>query len=325
MKKLITSIICFLLILITLLNIDKITDKIVIILNPTYKSSNNLNGINNKNGDFEFVVNTKNFTPYGKQDILNIFYTILNNGNETGTFYCPKEYKNCIEDVKTISKDKNLLTHLNNFLHPFKSFEKIKSDIYDTGEIQIKIDYIYSKEEINYLNNEIDELITKLITNKPKEDSKNKEETNEDYDNIKIIHDYIINTTKYDINNNKDIKSYNAYGALKNHYATCNGYTDLMAIFLSKMDYENFKIATTNETTGHVWNVVKINNEWLHLDLTWDDPVSSDGKDYLYHKYFLINTEGLIKADENITSKEHDFNRAIYSELKINNPTEEKK
>ena len=322
MKRIITIIICLSIILLTLINIDSITDRIVIILNPTYKSSNNLNGINNKNGDFEFVSNTKNFTPYGKQDILNIFYTILNNGNETGTFYCPKEYKNCIDDVKNISKDKDLLTHLNNFLHPFKSFEKIKSDIYDTGEIQIKIDYIYNKEEINYLNTEIDKLIKNLITNNKENKKDEKEETNEDYDKIKIIHDYIINTTKYDVDNNKDTKSYNAYGALKNHLATCNGYTDLMAIFLSKMGYENFKIATTNETTGHVWNVVKINNEWLHLDLTWDDPVSSDGKDYLYHKYFLINTEGLIKADENITSKEHDFNRAIYSELKTSKQEE---
>ena len=323
MKRIITIIICLSIILLTLINIDSITDRIVIILNPTYKSSNNLNGITNKNGDFEFVSNTKNFTPFGKQDILNIFYTILNNGNETGTFYCPKEYKNCIDDVKNISKNEDLLTHLNNFLHPFKSFEKIKSDIYDTGEIQIKIDYIYKKEEINYLNTEIDRLIKELITNS-KENKKDdeKEETNEDYDKIKIIHDFIINTTKYDIDNNKDTKSYNAYGALKNHLATCNGYTDLMAIFLSKMGYENFKIATTNETTGHVWNVVKINNEWLHLDLTWDDPVSSDGKDYLYHKYFLINTEGLIKADENITSKEHDFNRAIYSELKTSKQEE---
>ena len=323
MKRIITTIICLSIILLTLINIDSITDRIVIILNPTYKSSNNLNGITNKNGNFEFVSNTKNFTPYGKQDILNIFYTILNNGNETGTFYCPKEYKNCIDDVKNISKNEDLLTHLNNFLHPFKSFEKIKSDIYDTGEIQIKIDYIYKKEEINYLNTEIDRLIKELITNS-KENKKDdeKEETNEDYDKIKIIHDFIINTTKYDIDNNKDTKSYNAYGALKNHLATCNGYTDLMAIFLSKMGYENFKIATTNETTGHVWNVVKINNEWLHLDLTWDDPVSSDGKDYLYHKYFLINTEGLIKADENITSKEHDFNRAIYSELKTSKQEE---
>lgn len=322
MKKLITPIICFSIILLTLLNIDTITNKIVTILNPTYVSSNNLNGINNKNGDFEFVSNTKNFTPYGKQDILNIFYTILNNGNETGTFYCPKEYKNCIEDVESISKDQNLLTHLNNFLHPYKSFEKITSDIYDTGEIQIKIKYIYTKEEINYLNTEIDNLIKNLITNNKDLNNKNDKETNEDYDKIKIIHDYIINNTKYDIDNNKELKSYNAYGTLKNHIATCNGYTDLMAIFLSKLGYENFKIATTNETTGHVWNVVKINNEWLHLDLTWDDPVSSDGKNYLYHKYFLINTEGLIKADENITSQEHNFNRAIYSELKVSNQEE---
>jgi len=294
-------------ILFTLLNIDTITNRIVVILNPTYKSSNNLNGVNNKNGDFEFVKNTTNFTPYGKQDILDIFYTILNNGNETGTFYCPKEYTNCIEDVKNISKDKNLLTHLSNFLHPYKSFDKIQSNIYDTGEIQIKINYIYSKEEINYLEEQTNKLMKKLIT----------DDLKDDYDKIKVIHDYIINNTKYDVDNNKEIKSYNAYGTLKNHLATCNGYTDLMSIFLTKLGLVNYKIATTNEKTGHVWNAVKINDEWLHLDLTWDDPVSSDGKDYLYHKYFLIDTEELITADSNITSKEHDFNKAIYSELKI--------
>jgi len=199
-----------------------------------------------------------------------------------------------------------LLTHLNNFVHPFNSFSSVNTDISDTGEITLKITYIYSKEEINKINSEVKNLINKLITN----------DLTEDYDKIKVIHDYIINNTKYDINNNKDIKSYNAYGALFNHSATCNGYTDLMAIFLKEMGYENFKVATTTETSGHVWNAVKINNEWLHLDLTWDDPVSSDNKDYLYHKYFLINTEELITADSNITSKEHEFEPSIYTELK---------
>lgn len=312
MKKLITIILCLSAIIITILNMNTISNRIIILLNPTYKSSNNINSVSYKNGDFEFVFNTNNFTPYGKQDILNIFYTILNNGNEVGTFYCPKEYKNCINDTKMISSDEDLLTHLNNYLHPFRSFEKITADIYDSGEIEIKIKYIYTKEEINYLDKEVDLLLKKLITT----------DLDESYDKIKVIHDYIINNTKYDINNDKEIKSYNAYGALKNHLATCNGYTDLMSLFLTKMGYENFKIATTNETTGHVWNAVKINDEWLHLDLTWDDPVSSDNKDYLYHKYFLIDTEGLIKADENITSKEHDFDYAIYSELKIDNQVE---
>lgn len=74
-------------------------------------------------------------------------------------------------------------------------------------------------------------------------------------------------------------------------YATCNGYTDLMAIFLTKIGFNNFKVATTPDeisysTTGHIWNAVYLNDEWLHIDLTWDDPVSSDGKDYLFHTYF---------------------------------------
>ena len=179
----------------------------------------------------------------------------------------------------------------------------------DTGEVNLKITYIYSKGFIDKIETEVNKLLDTLIT----------DNTKSAYDKIKIIHDYIINNTRYDVNNNKDLNSYNAYGTLFNHIATCNGYTDLMAIFLTKMGYENFKIATTNdENSGHVWNAVKLNNEWLHLDLTWDDPVSSDNKDYLYHKYFLINSEKLKTADSNITSKEHVFDYSIYSEFKTN-------
>lgn len=305
MKKIIISILCLASILVVLLKVDSITNHIVNLLNPTESPKNIKDNIYSKD-NFSFVANTKNFTPYGKQDILNIFYTILNHGLNNETFYCPKEYKNCIEDIKAISKDDTFLTHLNNFVHPYYSFMSINTDIIDTGEIHITVNYIYTKKEINKINEEVDKLIEKLITS----------DMVDNYDKIKAIHDYIINTTKYDLKNDKELKSYNAYGALFNHYATCNGYTDLMAIFLSKLGITNYKVATTNETSGHVWNALELNNEWLHLDLTWDDPVSSDNKDYLYHKYFLINTEELITADSNITSKEHLFNKSIYTELK---------
>lgn len=309
MKKIIIPTICILLILITLLCINPLTDKIITILNHP-NTSLIINNTYYKDSHYTFVTNTSELTPFGEQDLLNIIYTIINSGSSSFTFYCPKEYKDCIDDMNKISNDANLLTHLNNFVHPFNSFTSINTTISDTGEINLSIKYLYTQEEINYLNNTVDHLLKELIT----------DDIENDYDKIKVIHDYIINNTKYDVNNNKELKSFNAYGTLINHYATCNGYTDLMAIFLSKMNYENYKVATTNEiegkTTGHVWNAVKLDNEWLHLDLTWDDPVSSDNKDYLYHKYFLINTEELIAADSNITSKEHEFNKAIYTELK---------
>lgn len=309
MKKMFIPFVCILSILLVLLNINNITNTIINFLN--HPSINKLDNPNTyyKDLTFNFVSTTKDFTPYGKQDLLNIIYTVINNGTKDFTFYCPKVYQNCLDDINTLSTDANLLTHLNNFVHPFNSFTSIGTTISDVGEINLKIKYLYTEEEIIKLNEEINNLINTLIT----------DDLTEDYDKIKTIHDYIINNTKYDLNNNKEIKSYNAYGALFNHLATCNGYTDLMALFLTNMGYENIKVATTSNTNnleGHVWNAVKLNNEWLHLDLTWDDPVSSDNKDYLYHKYFLINTEELNLADSNITSTEHEFSPIIYPELK---------
>ena len=310
MKKLLVPIICLFCILVVLLNIDVITDKLMFFLNQTTTNTIEIKNDYYKSSNYIFISNTENFTPYGIEDILNIMYTIINSGTTNFTFYCPKEYSNCVNDMKEITKDKTLLTHLNNFVHPFNSFSSVEASISDSGEIIIKVNYLYTEEEKSKINTEVDKIINNIIT----------DDITEDYDKIKVIHDYIINNTKYDLENSEEKKSYKAYGPLFNHIATCNGYTDLMAIFLTKMGYDNYKVATTEEasdrTEGHVWNAVNVNDEWLHLDLTWDDPVSSDGENYLYHKYFLIDTEELRTADANITSKDHIFDESIYSELK---------
>ena len=310
MKKLLTPIICLICILVVLLNIDSITDRIIFFLNQTSTTKIEIKNSYYKSNNYIFVSNTDNFTPYGIEDILNIMYSIINSGTTNFTFYCPKEYTNCVNDMKEITKDKTLLTHLNNFVHPFNSFSSIEASISDSGEIIIKVNYLYTEEETEQIEAKVKELINTLIT----------PDITEDYDKIKTIHDYIINNTKYDLENSDEMKSHKAYGPLFNNVATCNGYTDLMAIFLTEMGYDNYKVATTEEigdnTEGHVWNAVKIDNIWYHLDLTWDDPVSSDGEDYLYHKYFLIDTEELQTADANITSTDHVFDESIYSELK---------
>lgn len=311
MKKILIPIICILSILFVLINIDDITNNLVALIHG-YKTME-IEDYNNyyKNDDYIFVQNTKDFTPYGKQDLLNIIYTTINSGSQSFTFYCPKEYSNCLKDINDISNDKILITHLNNFVHPFNSMTKLLTTISDFGEVTLEVKYLYNKEEIKMVDEEVGKIIKQII-----------KDDDTDYDKIKTVHDYIINKTKYDVDMNQEMKSFNAYGALFNNMATCNGYTDLMAIFLSKMGYDNFRIATTGaeindeKATGHVWNAVYVDNEWVHLDLTWDDPVSTDGKNYLYHKYFLIDSDELKTADSNITSNEHNFNKAIYTELK---------
>lgn len=314
MKRFIITLICASLLLFISYKGNEISDFIVRKISENHKLIIKEKNEYAKTDKFLYVTNTENFNPYSYHDLLNIIYTTINNGWDSFTFYCPSEYKECLTDIENISKDSITLTHINNYVHPYNSFVNMRTSIIESGEITISINYLYNDEQIKKIDEEVDRLIKELITN---------DMTN--YDKIKVIHDYIINKSKYDVERNKngDSKylSYLAYGPLFENMATCNGYTDLMAIFLTKLGIINYKISTTKESissgsNGHIWNAVFLDNKWLHLDLTWDDPVSDDGKDYLYHKYFLIDTENLLKIDAGkVEIEEHNFDSNYYLEF----------
>lgn len=251
-----------------------------------------------RNYDFAYVKNTKNFIPNNKNDIKNIYYTIVNSGMNEFTFYCPSEYKSCIEDVNEIANDQNIISNINNFVHPYNSFNSLKTEIDSLRKITIEIEKVYNDEMIILIDYKINEIYKEVIGNS-------------NFDNttkIKKLHDYIINNTKYDKDrsDNKIIKyqSDNAYGVLIENYGLCGGYTDTMMLFLEKMGIESIKISTEN----HVWNYVNLDNKWLHLDLTWDDPISTNGKDVLDDTYFLIKDNEL----KEIEKLEHNYDESVY-------------
>ena len=253
-----------------------------------------------KTNYYKFVKESKDFIPYSKQDIIDIFFSVLNNGFETFTFYCPSAYLDCLKDVQTVSKDNVLLTHINNFVSPYNSSSSIKVSYNESGEVNIEITKSYSDEDIIILNQKVDQIINEKLNNDmPLEDK------------ILLIHDYIINITKYDehkLEGKSKYKSNIAYGPLMQGYGICGGYADAMALFLNKLDVPNFKVASDT----HVWNVVYINNKWLHLDLTWDDPVSLfSNVDNIIHKFYLIDTETL----ENYNIEDHNFDKYVYQEV----------
>ena len=126
---------------------------------------------------------------------------------------------------------------------------------------------------------------------------------------IRVIHDYIIDNTEYDKLKNDNIndttyKSQTAYGALIQGYATCNGYSDAMAIFLDKLNVINYKISNDE----HIWNLVYLDGKWYHLDLTWDDPISEINVNR--DTYFLITSDKLLELNDGT----HEFDKNIYSE-----------
>ena len=247
--------------------------------------------------NFNYVSNTNNFIPTNKQDILDIYYTIINSGMNEFTFYCNNEYQSCQNDVSDIANDQVILSNINNFVHPYNSFKSIQTEISSSGEIKVIVSKVYDEKMIYLIDYEIQKIINKEITDKMTDKEK-----------IEKIHNYIINNTKYDQDrsDNKitNYSSDNAYGVLTQNYGVCGGYTDTMMLFLESFGIKSIRISSEN----HIWNYVYINDEWLHLDLTWDDPISTDNKDILDDTYFLIDNNEL----EEFKSEEHFFDKSIY-------------
>ena len=254
-----------------------------------------------RNYDFSYVQNTENFNPECRQDILNIYYTAINAGKNTFTFYCSKDYTTCLDDIKELANNQETLSYINNFVHPYNGFQHIETEYDSLGKITLTIHKSYTEQDITEIEKKLDFIEQNVF-------DKNKSTI----ENIKNAHDYIINTTQYDTTKKETgettHKSDIAYGPLIEGYGICGGYTDAMELLFERLSVESYKVASDN----HIWNGVKLDNKWYHLDLTWDDPVTTDNTHILDDSFFLINTEKLME----IETVEHQFNQDIYVELK---------
>ncbi len=304
MKKFLSTI--FLLLLIAAIYFYRRDFIQYIMVNYIYKTEFEEKSANNyeRSVDFKYVQVESRFEPKTKQDILNIIYTALDRGYDDFAFFCSKEYKDCPNDMKELIDNNYEIANINNFVAPYNSYQRLSFAIDGYGIIRVHVEKMYTTSEMNLINQKIEQLYPTLV--------KSNRSTK---DNIKAIHDYIINHTVYLQEEetgdylNKSVhpkKTSIAYGPLFNGAGICGGYTDAMALFLDRMNIPNYRVAS--ET--HIWNLVYIDGEWKHLDLTWDDPVTDTGVNVLLDTYFLISSSTL----ETENRSEHKYDKSIYLE-----------
>ena len=144
-----------------------------------------------------------------------------------------------------------------------------------------------SKEvRLNYLN-KINEYVS-TVSNAVKSETDNVKK-------VKYIHDYIINNAKYSFKadgTTPDDSSYahNILGIIINKKGVCESYTELFQLLLIKNGINCVRVTGKGISSGtpeeHAWNYAEVDGAWYAFDVTWDDPVSSSGKDTITHKYF---------------------------------------
>lgn len=96
---------------------------------------------------------------------------------------------------------------------------------------------------------------------------------------LKKVHDALVDNSKY----TKGCHS-TAEIVLEGK-GVCSAYTSATQLLLHMLKIDCRRVYGT-EKMNHVWNLVELNDEWYHLDVTWDDP--SGGSDMRMYNYYLL-------------------------------------
>lgn len=121
----------------------------------------------------------------------------------------------------------------------------------------------------------------------------------------KHLHDILIRNIKYEKQNNYEVHT--IIGPLLKRKCVCDGFSKLYKLILDELGIENYLIYgkgfvhTLSDSEEHAWNLVKIDNDFYHVDVTYDATLSM--LDYIRYDYFLI--------DDTLISMDHYWNRSI--------------
>ena len=130
-----------------------------------------------------------------------------------------------------------------------------------------------AEEQMELIKNKADEIVTSLPI-----------ETTE---KLKFIYDWIVNNTEYGNSaNSQEINS-----VFIDRISVCSGYSKAFQYLCQKAGIPCTYVAGfTKEDEPHAWNLVRINNNYYWIDVTWGDPVFVGmSGNYTNYNYFLAS------------------------------------
>lgn len=162
-----------------------------------------------------------------------------------------------------------------------QSFAESTSVVGTKQVINARPQYVIEQSEYRYaeinFRDAVNRVLSYVDTSLPK------------YKQLRIVHDALVTFIEYETN----VKEYGnilytSYGALQNHKAVCQGYTMAYNYIVNQLGFETMVVAS--DTMQHTWSLVKLDDQWYHVDVTWDDPVG-DLLGRANHSYFLVSDE----------------------------------
>lgn len=105
-----------------------------------------------------------------------------------------------------------------------------------------------------------------------------------------FVHDYMVSSFSYD----ESATNFDAFSLFKERTGVCQAYSLAYMAVLRELGIE--AVMVTSDEMVHAWNLVKIDGEWYHVDLSFDDP-TPDRPGRVMHDNFLLDDDGIRATD----------------------------
>lgn len=105
------------------------------------------------------------------------------------------------------------------------------------------------------------------------------------------VHDWLVLHCAYDLS----LEANTGYDLLVNGTTVCAGYAAAYMDILNRLGIPC--VTVTSEEMNHAWNLVQLDGQWYHVDVTWDDP-TEDIQGRVKHQYFLLTDEEISAGDD---------------------------
>ncbi|MBQ8533556.1 MAG: hypothetical protein IJ462_01840 [Clostridia bacterium] len=160
------------------------------------------------------------------------------------------------------------------------------------------VDNIEERDEINrQINQKIKEIITSTVTPEMS-----------DYEKELRLHDYICENMTYNRDaadkadedrTSEELRNWSILGALFDNTGVCESYSKIFQLLLYNIGIPCTQLSGHTDDR-HMWNAVKIEDEWCYVDVTWDD-LEARGLEY-NHSCFNMSEQILGYEHKKYTS-----------------------
>lgn len=118
-----------------------------------------------------------------------------------------------------------------------------------------------------------------------------------EFEKVMTVHDYMVRKYSYDWdyynrvceNENAADPSYFGYTLeiMTEKTGVCQGYTLAFSYVMQQLEIDTAFVSSA--AMQHAWNLVKVDGQWYHIDVTWDDLDCCDT--HAHHDYGLLSTD----------------------------------